>query len=212
MENVAPDSEEILFLAMIRRFEELALEKYRRYVPGLATGEKTALVNRLTRCAPDGGELERSPLFQPMEALLKPAGAEGCEATLIIQGLILENFGFRIYEAIEQSPATRGLTKELSQLGRSTSQTTLSRVPSLVRQELGEKEGLFDKFIENSGEVLGQLDPLWEAAEKIFSEKFQIKFSQVLGRVTADLIKNCVELGINRRDLTLYLTGALMGL
>lgn len=197
---------------MVRNFEELALERYEQSAPELASPQKRQFVRDLNELAPDNAPLHRSELNDSVQELLFLAKGKGRKETLILQGLILERLGEAIYEAVSQSANLSPATQELAARGQALSARILESAPALISQELGTGEALFNDFVATSKSVLGHLDALGEGIDTIFSDRFEMKFSDVMGKFGSDLIQTCMGLGFNRRKLICHMTGAWMGL
>lgn len=206
------DEKETLFWTMVRNFEELALERYEQTVHELASPEKRQFVQDLHDLAPDNELLNRSELNSSVQELLSLAKGNDRKQTLILQGLILERLGEAIYEAVAHSPHLSLATQALAARGQAISASILASAPRLISQELETGEPLFMEFVTTSKGVLSHLDALGEGIDHIFSDRFEMKFSDVMGKFGSDLIQSCLGLGFNRRKLICHMTGAWMGL
>jgi uncharacterized protein YfiM (DUF2279 family) len=60
--------------------------------------------------------------------------------------------------------------------------------------------------------VLGALDGLADPVDRVFGERFGLRFADVMGEFTADLISTCTALGMQRRKVVAQLAGAAMGI
>lgn len=206
------DEKEALFWTMFRNFEDVALERYEHTAQELASPAKREFVRELHDVAPSDEPLAQSELAEAVRALLALGKGKDRKATLIIQGLILERLGEVIYRAISENEHFSAKTRELAARGKALSEEIVRTAPRLVSEGYGTGDPLFLQFAATSKPILSQLDVLGEGIDRVFSERFQMKFSEVLGKFGADLIQTCLALGINRRKLMCHMTGALMGL
>jgi hypothetical protein len=205
------DRSELLLWAILRNFESLALRQYELYVPTLAGEEKRALVALLSSQVPSDEVLDEAELAVPVNDLV--AGATGSDAvhTLIVQGLLLELLGQTIYQSFGQSELVSSSTRTLCADGLAASQTISKKIPALIAEEIGTGESLFQTLMIVSRPVLRQLDTLGVGLDQHFSARFGICFADLMGEFAADFIPACTELGLDRRKLVGFLTGALMG-
>ena len=67
------------------------------------------------------------------------------------------------------------------------------------------------RFAAVSYDVLSALDGLTDPVDRVFGERFGLRFADVMGEFTADLIGACTTLGMQRRKVVAHLAGAAMG-
>jgi hypothetical protein len=211
MDSAILDKDEQLMWGVLARLESLALAKYRKDVPELATPEKEAVVRTLQQGAPDNGPVDSSPLGPPIHDLLEAASMPGQADTLIVQGLLLERLGQIIYKVLGSHQTVSSATRSLATSGWSACTTVIGLATQRLRTIVGEGDVLFDVFSTVSESVLGRLDSLGTCVDELFGKRFGLTFAEVLGDFTAELLPACVELGMNRRKLICHLAGAFMG-
>jgi hypothetical protein len=211
MDSAILDKDEQLMWGVLSRLESLALAKYRKDVPELATPEKEAVVRTLQEGAPDNGPVDSSPLGLPIHELLEAASRPGLADTLIVQGLLLERLGQIIYKVLGSHQAVSSSTRSLAASGWSACSTVIGLASQRLRTIVGEGDVLFDVFSTVSESVLRRLDSLGTCVDELFGKRFGLTFAEVLGDFTAELLPACVELGMNRRKLICHLAGAFMG-
>jgi hypothetical protein len=206
----AGDETEALLLAILRRFEALALAKYEAHAPALAGPEKRAFVAALGARAPGPAPLGRSELASAVEDLLAHADLPDAASTLLVQGLVLERLGHEIYGALVRSPRASPALAALAREGRAAAAETLAALPALLAREIGSGETLFTAFVARTGEVLRRLDALGEEIDRAFGARFELRFADILGGFVAEMIPASVALGMSRRKVVCHLAGALM--
>ncbi len=202
---------ERLIWTMMRSFEELALERYERHVPALATAAKREAVRRLRAEAPDDAALEASALRDPVRELLALAGA-GADgpATLVVQGLVLERLGWTIYARIRSEERASDGARGLAERGFAAAEEAVRAVPALLRERAIAGEALVEEFRRSARLVLARLDALGEGIDAAFGDAYRLRFADLMGEVAAELLDTCIELGANRRKLVCFLTSAMM--
>jgi hypothetical protein len=203
---------ESLLWTVLRNFESIALQQYQSYCPALATPEKRTYLTKLQAIAPDDALLEKSELSIPIRELLASAQSQTEVATLIIQGLILEQFGRALYDTLARLEEVGPQTRTLALEGKAISSALADVVPSLLTKKNGEGEVIFEIFVRHSHDVLRRLDILGEGLDQRFADRFSVRFSEIVAEFAADLIQTCVAMGINRKKLMCHLTGCLMGI
>jgi hypothetical protein len=208
----AMDPAERLFWTLMRRFEVLALERYVATIPALATEAKRVFVETMVAMDGDEAALAGHELAAPTEALLSAARSPDDLATLIVQGLVLERLGQAIYGIVATTErGVRESSRELAGAGHAASAT----VTALVPQHLGARTDdvtLWSSFADASYEVVAALDGLADPIDRTFGDRFGLRFADVMGEFTADLISACTELGMPRRKVVAHLAGAAMGI
>lgn len=206
------DPQERLFWTLMRRFETRGLEHYRAQLPALATAEKEDYVAEVARLGADHELPAESGLAEPIERLLRTAENSDPASTLIIQGLTLEHLGQAIYRLASGSPAVSAESKRLVLRGYAASESVTARVPAEIAARIGTGETLYAAFARLSHDVLGALDSVGEPVDRVFGERFRLRFADVISEFAADLIGVSVALGMQRRKVVAQLAGACMGL
>lgn len=208
---VVLDRTELLLWTILAKFESLALLQYSLYVIDLDTPEKQQLVDMLLSTIPSDEALETTTLSLPVENLLADATSTDKFHILIVQGLILELLGQTIYRSFADNDLASQTTRGLCVLGLKASSDNTAKLPKLFAEKVGSGDELFQAFITVSRPVISHLDELGQGLEEQFSKRFGISYADLMGDFMAELIPVCVELGMDRRRLVAYLTGALMG-
>lgn len=206
------DADERLLWALMSRFERLALERYAALVPELATGEKRAFVARLDAIATDAGALEASPLAAPVDALLAHAQSADEVAVLLVQGLVLERLGQAIYRIAEQSTRASEATRSLAATGLAASHGVTTAAAQRIAQQIGSGDPLYAVFIDRTHDVVAVLDALADPVDRVFGERFGLRFADLMGEFVADLTTACTALGMQRRKVVAHLAAACMGM
>lgn len=207
------DADERLFWALMRRFEALALDRYLTHVPDLATAEKRAFVGTMDGLAAAAPALAASPLAEPTEALLGTAASPDAGTTLIVQGLILERLGQAIYGIVAETERTVGdVSRAHATAGRGASESVTALVPPRLVAGAGDPGALWTAFAAASHDLFAALDGLADPVDRVFGARFGLRFADVMGEFTADLIGACTALGMPRRKVVAHLAGAAMGL
>jgi hypothetical protein len=206
------DPDELLLWALMHKFERLALERYAADAPRLATEEKRRFVARLDALAPDEALLAASELAGPVEELLARAQGADEVSALIVQGLVLEHLGNAIYRIAEGTNQASAASRTLAAAGRCASASVTAAASTQIAKRVGTQEQLFPVFAEVTQDVVAALDGLADPVDHIFGERFGLRFVDVLGEFTADLIVACTALGMQRRKVVAHLAGACMGL
>ena len=210
--TIGLDKSELLLWTILRNFETLALRQYELYVPVLATAEKKTLVELLVSQAPSNNALDGTNLSSSVKDLVISASGVDEVATLIIQGLLLEPLGQTIYQTFGQQNTISSFTQNLCSIGLVANKDNRKKTIKLIVNTIGEGDKLFQIFMTVTRPVLKHLDTLGEGLDEHFHERFQISFADLIGDFVSELIPICAELGIDRRKLIAYLTGALMGI
>ena len=73
------------------------------------------------------------------------------------------------------------------------------------------RTSVLDSFTAASHEVLSALDELSEPVDRIFGNRIEASFAELMGEFTADLLEACVGLGMERRRVIGHLASASMG-
>ena len=207
----ATDDERLLW-ALMRRFERLALDRYERNVPRLATPEKLRFVESIDRMGPDDTRLAASPFAAPVEALLARARSADEIETLVVQGLVLEHLGQAIYRIVERTERVGVESRALAADGLAASSTVTTGAAARLSATVGTGDPLYAVFVAASHDVLGLLDALADPVDRVFGENYGLRFADVMGEFSADLITACTSLGMPRRKVVAHLAGACMGL
>jgi hypothetical protein len=212
---VPDDAGELLLLALMMRFERLALDRYTALVPSLAAagaGAKGAFVARLDALRTDPAALAASPLAAPVDALLARAQSSDETAVLLVQGLVLEHLGQAIYRIAQASDRTSAAMKALATDGLAASRAVTEAAGRRTADVVGSGEVLYRVFTDRTHEVLGALDALADPVDTVFGERFGLRFAELMGEFVADLIAAGTALGMQRRKIVAHLAGACMGL
>jgi hypothetical protein len=194
----------------MRMFESQALGQYGEHLAVFALPEKRALLDQLTATVPGDEVLAESELYEPMQELLASAETTHLDQTLIVQGLVLERVRHVIYRTLQASPGATATTKELAARAAPVSDEISTKASELLAERL--TDGAFQRFAELSDDVLHKLDAVGEGVDRVFGERFQLHFTEVVGEFVSDLVPVCVGLGMDRRKVMTHLAGALMGL
>ena len=205
------DYDEQLMWSVLSRLETLALAKYRKDAPELATPEKQEIVRTLHEGVPDDRPIDTSPLGTPVRELLAAAAKPGQTDTLIVQGLLLERLGQIIYKVLSSQQTASAATRSLASTGWKACSAVIGLASQRLRSLVGEGDKLFDVFSTASETVLRKLDSLGAGVDELFGKRFGLTFAEVLGDFTAELLPACVELGMNRRKLICHLASVFMG-
>lgn len=201
---------ELVLWTVLRRLEILALERYERLVPALATPAKRIVVERLLDAVPTDEALAGHELDGPVRDLCNAASTDSALATLCVQGLTLERLGQAIYTHLATSPGAGPLSRQLADLaGEAASESIELAISDLKRRS--STEDLFAEYCTATRPVLACFDALSVAGDSALGDHFGIRFIDVLTDVATELIDNCTRLGMDRRKLVCHLTGAFMG-
>jgi len=210
--GAAIDRLELLFWDLMGRFERLALARYGAHAPELATHLKQQLVERLDALPSDEASFATSELAAPVEALLARAQSTNEVAVLIVQGLILEHLGLAIYRIAASNHRSSGATRALAAAACDACASVTSVASTRIAARIGTSDQLFVVFADVSHEVMSAIDALAEPVDHVFGEQFGLRFADVLGEFSAELITACTALGMQRRKVVAHLAAACMGL
>ncbi|HWP65060.1 MAG TPA: hypothetical protein VNO26_03995 [Candidatus Limnocylindria bacterium] len=207
------DPDERFFWALMRRFETLAVDRYAALAPALLLDEKVRFVERLAADGADPAALAASPLEKPSGELLARAQQSRDEAaTLLVQGIVLECLGQAIYRLV--AGRTEGVSEASRQRaaeGLAASAAVTAAAGARIAERLGTGEPLYARFADVTYDVVAALDPLADPVDCVFGRRFGLRFADVMGEFTADLVGVCTGLGMQRRKVVAHLTGAAMG-
>jgi hypothetical protein len=195
---------------VLRRLEALALERYERFAPALATPAKRIVVERLRDEVPTDGALTGQELDGPVRDLCAAAATDSALATLCVQGLTLERLGQAIYTRLATSPGAGPLSRNLADLGGEAADVSLALALGEL-QRRSSTEDLLAAYCTATGPVLACFDAVGVAGDRALGDHFGLRFIDVLADVATELIDNCVHLGMDRRKLVCHLTAAFMG-
>jgi hypothetical protein len=81
----------------------------------------------------------------------------------------------------------------------------------MISERVGEGEAAFEAFSAATHDVLSAVDELAEPVDDIFAEPFGVRYADVLGDCTAELLTTCQALGMPRRKVAGHLASASMG-
>ncbi len=206
------DRVEALLWSTLLSFEDLAQRQYRAHVPELLSDAKAAFVEDLATLAGPSALLADSSIGGPVSRLLVRAAGEDRQATLNIQGLLLERLGLTIYQMAAESSGVSEDGRALARQGAAACQEILDRVPAILEAELVDGNARLAAFEHTTSSVIQELDALGEGVDREFSEPLDLNYADLMGEFAGELLEGCVELGMERRRLVVFLTGQLMGL
>lgn len=206
------DRVEALLWRTLLRFETLSQAQYEAHAPELLSDGKAAFVARLAAVAGPPSLLAASAVGAPIDRVISLAAGPDKAATLNIQGLLLEPLGQVIYGLTEANPAVSAEARALARTGHRTCAEIIARVPPLLAEHVGDPDALLQAFQKTTPEVIRELDALGEAVDLEFSHTLNLHFSDVMGEFAADLLERCIELGMQRRQLVVFLTSQMMGI
>jgi hypothetical protein len=209
---VTLDPEEQLLWALLHRFETDTLQRYHAHVPALVTPAKEDLLAQLLPRAASDQALEASPLATSTRAVLKNASSGDHDSTVFVQGLVLELLGRTIYAATAEVSRLSLESRSLAERGRDACAAVSEAAVRRCREHIGTGENAFIAFAGKTHEVVGALDALGEPVELTFGERYGIRFAELMGDFTADLVASCLALEMPRRKVIGHLAGASMGL
>jgi hypothetical protein len=201
---------ERLLWTVLRRLEALALERYERFVPTLATPAKRSVVGRLRDEVPTDGALAGHELDGPVRDLCRAASTDSALATLCVQGLTLERLGQAIYTRLATSPGAGPLSRHLADLGGEAAGVSIELAISEL-QRRSSTEDLLAAYCTATRPVLACFDAIGVAGDRALGGHFGLRFIDVLTDVATELIDTCLHLGMDRRKLVCHLTAAFMG-
>jgi len=203
--------EERLLLAMLARFEAEGLACYHEHAPHLATDAKSTLLDRLRDEGADDDELSGSELWGPVGSVLRTARSSGPTETLFVQGLLLEILGCTIYTAAAKAPMISDTGKQLAAQAIPACRAVVAMATTALVETVGTGEPAFVEFADATHDVIAALDPIGEPVDAVFGERFDIRYSELIGDFTADLVAVCADLDMPRRKVLAHLAGASMG-
>lgn len=201
---------ERLLWTVLRRLEALALERYERFVPALATPAKRTVVARLLSEVPTDAALTGQEVDGPVRDLCAAASTDSALATLCVQGLTLERLGQVIYARLATSPGAGPLSRDLGDAGSEVARGSIELALSELRRRAS-TEDLLEAYCTATRPVLACFDAVGAAGDRALGDHFGLAFVDVLADVATELIDNCVRLGMDRRKLVCHLTAAFMG-
>jgi hypothetical protein len=206
------DAAELLLWALMARFERLALESYAAHASALATPDKRGFVARLEGIAAGESALATSALAAPVDALLARARSADEPSVLIVQGLVLEHLGQAIYRIAAGTGRASRATRDLAAAGLAASAGVTAAASERIARSIGSGDTLYAVFVERSHDVIAALDALADPVDRVFGERFGLRFADVMGEFVADLTTACTALGMQRRKVVAHLAGACMGI
>ena len=201
---------ERLLWTIMRRLEAIALDRYERFVPALATPAKRIVVGRLRDEVPTDLALTGQELEGPLRDLCRAASTDSALATLCVQGLTLERLGQAIYTRLATSPGAGPLSRHLGAFGSEAAGVSIELAVAEL-QRRASTEDLLAAYCTATRPVLACFDALGVAADRALGGHFGLRFIDVLTDVATELIDDCVHLGMDRRKLVCHLTAAFMG-
>jgi len=207
------DADERVFWTLMCRFERLALDRYLTHAPALATPGKREFVATIAELDGPDADLAAHGLAGPTDALLAAATSPDEVTTLIVQGVILERLAQAIYGIVVTTERTVGeASRALARTGRAASESVTALVPSRLGARVADAAALWTAFAAASNDVLAALDGLADPVDGVFGVRFGLRFAEVMGEFTADMVGVCTDLGMPRRKVVAHLAGAAMGL
>jgi hypothetical protein len=207
------DPGERLFWALMRRFETLAVDRYAVHAPALLTEPKRRFVEGLGFAAADQPLLADSPLARPTAALLAQAESADEPTTLLLHGLVLECLRQAIYRiVVGTSHVVSDASRLLAADGLAASEAVAAAAATRIAERVGAGEALYAVFAAASYDLLATLDQFADPVDRVFGERFGLRFADVMGEFIADLIGACTALGMQRRKVVAHLAGAAMGI
>jgi hypothetical protein len=202
---------ERLFWTVMKRLEAVALEQYRRFAPNLATLPKVELVESIGAAAP-GDAISDADLSKGLDEVIANARGKDEDATLMLQGLLLERLGRTIYAVLHAreniSEATRAMAERAAEVSDRIAEFAAERLK--VKYPDGDK--LFQFFQDSTGNLFRSLDGISAGIDRAFGQRFGITFADLIGEYTADILPTLASLGMNRRKVVCHLTGSFMGM
>lgn len=193
---------------MMRAVEAKAAALYQRHAAELATADKQAVLASLEGLGSPLQELQGTPLHAPLSDLLGVFG-DTRSFTLFVNGLVLEQLGATIYGRIAHSSAISPEGRELAQRAEKISIATRDTAVRCIASSVA-TANVFNIFAGETSEVLTRLDGFGEVVDASLGEAFDIRFADVLGDLTSELLPICIDLGMVRRKLIVHLTSAFM--
>ena len=190
--------------------EILALDRYERLVPALATPAKRIVVGRLQDEVPSDEALAGHELDVPVRELCSAASTDSALSTLCVQGLTLERLGQAMYTQLATSPGAGPLSRHLADLGGEAASVSIELAVSELKGR-SSTEDLFAAYCTATRPVLACFDAVSVAGDSALGDHFGLRFIDVLTEVATELIDNCTRLGMDRRKLVCHLTAAFMG-
>ncbi|MEL7028610.1 MAG: hypothetical protein AAGL49_05225 [Pseudomonadota bacterium] len=200
-----------LLWRVLLQFEALAERQYTAYAPDLAGQSKRDLIEALTTRAAPARLLETTQLRDPVSQLLARAAGDDKVATLMTQGLVLEQLGAAIYLTARRSDLLSEQDHALAGAGYDAALEVNRRAMDAVGRLGRDGEELVADFDRATGDVISRLADLGDAVDAEFAS-LDISFADLLGEFSAELIDQCIDLGMPRRRLVVALTNRLMGL
>lgn len=208
MSSTELTSRERQLWTMMRAVEAKAATLYQRHASELATEAKQSVLSSLEKLGAPLQELEGTQLIEPLTNLLGAFG-DSKSFALFVNGLVLEQLAATIYGRIADnaaiSPEGRVLARHAEKVSIATRDVAASCIASSVAVA-----DVFDTFASETSEVLTRLDGLGEVIDARLGEAFDIRFADVLGDLTSELLPICIDLGMVRRKLIMHLTSAFM--
>lgn len=218
--EIGDGHDERLVWTLLRTFEPVGIEHYRAHAPDLATPEKVRFVAELIAqeqgAKPgregDAAALASSPFAAPVARLLARSENHTEASTRIVQGLVLEMLGQAIYAVVERTSRMSEGSRAFATIGLSASRSVTAALTRSIGERIGTGEPLYAVFADLSYDALGALDGLAEPVDGIFGPAFGIRFADLMGEFTAELVATCTALGMQRRKVVAQLAGACMGI
>ena len=209
---VVDDPGERLLWTLMRRFESLAVDRYAAHASALLIDAKREFVAGLGSDAGDDAALAASALGGPTGMLLARAQSPDEAATLLVQGLVLESLAQAIYRLVgEQGRGVSEAFRTRAAEGLAASQAVSRIAVARTAEQLGTGDALYVRFAALTYDVLAALDALADPVDRVFGDRFGLRFADVMGEFMADLIGACTALGMQRRKVVAHLAGAAMG-
>lgn len=209
-----PDATEAqaLFWAMLDAVEGHTVARYAAAAPELLTPAKVAAREAVASQAA-GASLAGTPLEGAVASLLSVASGDGSLVdALLLQGLVLERLGVTIYRTFGEVGGLAGDGAEVTARAGQASEEVSALATAKLRAGIPDADDRFDAFAGRTDAVFVRLDALGEALDAAFAGPFGLHFEDVMGEFVTDLLPACTDgLGLQRREVIVHLTHALMG-
>jgi hypothetical protein len=210
----ALDPDETLLWTVMRTFEVQAAGQYHAHVPELSSAAKQGVGPALLDLARDDAPLDASILSPTMRALVGSAAQAGDQgAVLVVQGLVLERVRQFVYATLARVSGAPERTRSIAKALEPVSREIVAQAPALFATACARTgQAPFSFFAQASDDVLHKLDAVGEGVDEVFGDRFDLRFTDIVGDFVAELVPTCVQLGMDRRKVMSHLAGALMGI
>jgi hypothetical protein len=203
---------EQLFWSLMGTFERQAIAQYDQIFADPAIEVKRQCLALLEAWVPPGSNLARGDLQSTAVALANGTAAVTDPVdVLVIQGLVLERVRSSVYRAVAASSEVSERARELARNSAAASAAISAQCTSRFEAQVPAAER-FARFVTASDDLLHRLDAFGEQVDSTFGAQFSLRFADVVGDFTADLLPVCSGLGMERRKVLGHLANAMMGL